>query len=179
MLNFSKAWHQHRSSDWHAFAMKLGACNFISSSVTCGLNLAFNRNRGTVDSLSVPISPNEVPVPQPVHRAFRSTSGTGETVWYPSSGPSDIQCPPQIPSTTGYLWVHRNTQTNRITMWMYGKDRVWEPAAPGKAHPFVEDRILKLRQSSGEPSWVTRSSDQTVRGREVKDKRKGVSLPPS
>lgn len=138
--------------------------------------LRATRVHGMADrDLSTPVPPEAIPIPEPVRRPFRSSSGTGETVWYPSSGTTDIQAPPTMQTTTGYLWVHWNTSTNRVSMWMFGKDRTWEVITPGKPHPYVEDRILKLR-GSNEPSWVTRSSDQTVRGREEKDKKKGVSV---
>lgn len=113
-------------------------------------------------------------IPTPIRRPFRSSSGAGETVWYSTTGKTDVEGPPPMNATTGHLWLHRNTVSGRVSVWMFGKERAWESVNEGKTHPFVEDRILKMRKN-GEPSWVTRSSEQTVRGRDTK--KRPVSVP--
>lgn len=119
-----------------------------------------------------------MPLPTRTARKFQSSASEGETVWWESCCGSDLAAPPlTIDYEVGDLYIHKNTASISIQIWICREPDVWETIvleyddrfAPervilGLSHPFFKDRRLKLRKN-GEPSWITKQTCVTNKSR--------------
>ncbi|PIL33627.1 hypothetical protein GSI_04250 [Ganoderma sinense ZZ0214-1] len=104
-------------------------------------------------------------------RPFRSGTANGQyTLWYTSTGRFDLPSPPpNLRLRPGYLYLHGNTLTGDMQVWLWRQDRSWSDVVwEGMPHPTIRDRYLWYR-SKFEPSWVTRHTYVTYRGRQKRD----------
>jgi hypothetical protein len=109
-------------------------------------------------------------------------------VWFSTTSENDIRSPGGITDEVhpGDLYIHSVSQSKskalRRQIWMYGTtggwasitDRVDQKGFPAVYHPNNNDRVLRIR-ADGQPSWVTRDTFLTAKGRDDK-KRRGVSI---
>ncbi|KAJ3917657.1 hypothetical protein F5877DRAFT_68038 [Lentinula edodes] len=109
--------------------------------------------------------------------SFRSHTSEGETAWYYSQSPVDLDVPlPEtpIPRILGTIYIHRSTKDGGYQIWVWfnrdGKGLGWQPVDLNNeqvAHPKIADRSLKLT-ATGKPSWVLNSTLTTYRSRSLK-----------
>ena len=105
-------------------------------------------------------------------RPFRSGTANGQyTLWYTSTARFDLPYPPPnlLRLRSGYLYLHGNTLTGDMQVWLWQQDRTWSDVVwEGMPHPTIQDRYLWYR-SKFEPSWVTRHTYVTYKGRQKRD----------
>ncbi|KAJ3884756.1 hypothetical protein GG344DRAFT_71092 [Lentinula edodes] len=108
---------------------------------------------------------------------FRSHTSEGETAWYYSQSPADLDVPlPEtpIPRMLGTLYIHRSIQDGGYQIWVWfnrdGRGLGWQSVNLNDeqvAHPKVAERSLKLT-AAGKPSWILNSTLTTYRSRSLK-----------
>lgn len=95
------------------------------------------------------------------HRKVRGyRKGTGQTVWYRSSGFAPLQAPPASLCATADptdLFLFHDMRNSKVQVWMLGEDRVWHTVEDGHVHPTNASRRLRILPC-GDPSWVTRAT---------------------
>ncbi|KAJ3924320.1 MAG: hypothetical protein NXY57DRAFT_970183 [Lentinula lateritia] len=105
---------------------------------------------------------------------FRSHTSEGETAWYYSQSPVDLDVP--LPETLipRILGTVRSTKDGGYQIWVWfnrdGKGLGWQPVDLNNeqvAHPKIADRSLKLT-ATGKPSWVLNSTLTTYCSRSLK-----------
>ncbi|KAJ3803779.1 hypothetical protein F5876DRAFT_71174, partial [Lentinula aff. lateritia] len=109
--------------------------------------------------------------------SFRSHTSEGETAWYYSQSPVDLEVPlPEtpIPRILGTVYIHRSTKDGGYQIWVWfnrdGKGLGWQPVDLNNeqvAHPKIAERSLKLT-ATGKPSWVLNSTLTMYRSRSLK-----------
>ncbi|KAJ3871039.1 hypothetical protein F5051DRAFT_446725 [Lentinula edodes] len=105
---------------------------------------------------------------------FRSHDSEGETAWYFSQSPFDLNAPlpkTPIPRMLATIYIHRNMKDRAYQIWLWcdrdGGGLAWQPVDLENervAHPKIAERALKLTMS-GKPSWVLTSTLTTYRSR--------------
>ncbi|KAJ8455301.1 hypothetical protein ONZ51_g12524 [Trametes cubensis] len=103
--------------------------------------------------------------------------GVGQTIWYKTSGPFSLSAPP--PSLSGevdHIYMHHDTTTSRVKMWVTNHERLWVTVRPGDKQPSDTSQRLSLTKS-GEPSWVTKASWIVYRSRSKRARR--LDQPPA
>ncbi|KAJ3917255.1 hypothetical protein F5877DRAFT_80110 [Lentinula edodes] len=108
---------------------------------------------------------------------FRSHASEGETAWYYSQSPADLDGPlPEtpIPRMLGTIYIHRSIKDGGYQIWVWfnwdGTGLGWQSVDLSNeqvAHPRVADRSLKLT-AAGKPSWILNSTLTTYRSRSLK-----------
>ncbi|KAH7877035.1 hypothetical protein F5879DRAFT_985313 [Lentinula edodes] len=111
---------------------------------------------------------------------FRSHDSEGETAWYFSQSPFDLDAPlPEtpIPRMLATIYIHRNMKDGAYQIWLWcdrdGGGLGWQPVDLENervAHPKIAERALKLT-TSGKPSWVLTSTLTTYRSRKPRRSR--------
>lgn len=103
-------------------------------------------------------------IPVQEMRLFRG-SEEGCTLWYKTSGKCDVLHPPStLRANVGELYIHTNTSTGLVRLWLKRREDRWSSVSSQDPHPLLKDRVLWLR-SPNEPSWVTRDTYRTYAGR--------------
>ena len=81
-----------------------------------------------------------------------------------------MDAPPTIPTASpGELYVHISKNGYK-QVWLLDDSSSWQSAPLFQPHPYLEDYVLNVC-SKGEPSWVTRDTVRTYKGRISKEKR--------
>ncbi|KAH7868161.1 hypothetical protein F5879DRAFT_925088 [Lentinula edodes] len=111
---------------------------------------------------------------------FRSHDSEGETAWYFSQSPFDLDAPPPEtpnPRMLATIYIHRNMKDGAYQLWLWcdrdGGGPAWQPVDLENervAHPKIAERALKLT-TSGRPSWVLTSTLTTYRSRKPRRSR--------
>lgn len=97
-----------------------------------------------------------------------SVTDIGDTVWYETTSPAALNNPPNnLLPKAAQLYLHRNTSTDQLQLWVCKNDGYWEGVLlefceaylpnrvlRGVVHPKFADRLLKV-QVDGKLSWVT------------------------
>ena len=101
----------------------------------------------------------------------------GETIWVlgDSARTSDDSfTPAELLDREGQslpmhcLYICRDATTKRISKaWLLTAMRQWQPAQPGMEHPVFPDRILKLTNLNGNPSWILKTSGRVMSNAKV------------
>ncbi|KAJ3858756.1 hypothetical protein EV359DRAFT_87267 [Lentinula novae-zelandiae] len=111
---------------------------------------------------------------------FRSHDSEGETAWYFSQSPFDLDAPPPetpTPRMLATIYIHRNMKDRAYQLWLWC-DRddggpAWQPVDLENervAHPKIAEWALKLT-TSGRPSWVLTSTLTTYWSRKPRRSR--------
>ncbi|KAH7868376.1 uncharacterized protein C8R40DRAFT_1074853 [Lentinula edodes] len=111
---------------------------------------------------------------------FRSHDSEGETAWYFSQSPFDLDAPPPEtpnPRMLATIYIHRNMKDGAYQLWLWcerdGGGLAWKPVDLENervAHPKIAERALKLT-TSGRPSWVLTSTLTTYWSRKPRRSR--------
>lgn len=93
---------------------------------------------------------------------------THDTVWYLSSAKHSIKDPPLISPLPGDIYLHFNTKTQAVQVWVYYDDEAiqWEDVTTSYfsrsgdiIHPELEPaRMLGVRGPTNEPTWLLKGS---------------------
>lgn len=98
-------------------------------------------------------------------------------MWFSSTSRDLLSTPPDVPvARFGDLYIHTCTDGAKQA-WVYGANGRWESVETCDAHPFLRGYVLNLC-ANGEPSWVTKDTMRTYKGRTKKrdkDQEKGHS----
>ncbi|KAH9929871.1 uncharacterized protein BXZ73DRAFT_77990 [Epithele typhae] len=99
-------------------------------------------------------------------RQAKDIMAGGQTVWYTTYAPTDVQYPPQgIPAMVDELYVHCNSETSRRRYWVMGTDGMWMgPVRAGDKKPSDPTRRLNVHKN-GTPSWILNKSWTVSRSR--------------
>lgn len=102
-------------------------------------------------------------MPRRFQRKIRSTEF--DIIWYLSTGEDRISCPHPVAglAAPGCIYVHR-ASGSVPQMWMMDRENVWQRVFVGDVHPRLPTHCLTLL-SNGDPSWVTKKTVTTYRGR--------------
>ncbi|KAJ4468478.1 hypothetical protein C8R41DRAFT_871167 [Lentinula lateritia] len=111
---------------------------------------------------------------------FRSHDSEGETAWYFSQSPFDLDAPPPetpSPRMLATIYIHRNMKDGAYQLWLWcdrdGGGLAWQPVDLENervAHPKIAEQALKLTML-GRPSWVLTSTLTTYRSRKPRRSR--------
>lgn len=86
--------------------------------------------------------------------------------WFVSRGPQPIKEPLRSGVRFTDLYLHLYEESE-VQIWIWNRDNVWESVEQGYVHPRLPDRRLWL-PSRDEPSWITRKTARTYKGKQVK-----------
>ncbi|KAH9855537.1 hypothetical protein C2E23DRAFT_882921 [Lenzites betulinus] len=114
-----------------------------------------------------------------VVRHSRSIRSRGEkTVWFASSGRDLLQTPPELPlSRFADLYVHTSTGGARQA-WLRTHALKWASIDLCQPHPYLKGYMFNIC-TNGEPSWVTKDTIRTYKGRAKKREQDGQVRPPT
>ncbi|KAI0323555.1 hypothetical protein GY45DRAFT_1376237 [Cubamyces sp. BRFM 1775] len=98
-------------------------------------------------------------------RSIRSRND--KTTWFASSGSSLLQTPPKIPlARVCDLYVHTSASGDKQA-WILASTLEWVSVDLGHPHPYLKGYLLNFC-ANGEPSWVTKDTVRTYKGRTKK-----------
>ncbi|KAI0323604.1 hypothetical protein GY45DRAFT_1376197 [Cubamyces sp. BRFM 1775] len=112
-----------------------------------------------------------------VVRHERGIRSRGEkTIWFASSSRHLLPTPPKLPlARVGDLYVHSCTDGAKQA-WIF-ENAAWLSIDLGHPHPYLKGYRLNFC-ANGEPSWVTKDTIRTYRGRAKKRDGKSASGSP-
>jgi hypothetical protein len=87
--------------------------------------------------------------------------------WFVSQGSGPIKKPLQSGIRFADLYLHLHGESE-VQIWIWNNDGAWQAVEQGFVHPHLPDRRLWL-PSRDEPSWITRKTARTYKGKHVKD----------
>ncbi|RDX51821.1 hypothetical protein OH76DRAFT_1481326 [Lentinus brumalis] len=98
-----------------------------------------------------------------------------KTAWFYSRDDRLLDVPPGIPiARPGELYVH-HSKHERKQIWLLDESSAWQSVQLLHPHPYLEEYFLNLC-NNGEPSWVTRDTIRTYKGRILKTMRDAAKL---
>lgn len=124
------------------------------------------KGRRTIPTASMCVpAPDSIKLPLQYERKIRNVDII--MFWFVSDGPEPIHKPlrPGIRFADLYLHLHGASD---VQIWIWNSSDVWETIEQGYVHPQLPDRRLWLL-SRDEPSWITRKTARTYKGRQLKE----------
>ncbi|KAI0351855.1 hypothetical protein OH77DRAFT_1429136 [Trametes cingulata] len=131
--------------------------------------IAGKSDRPTQSNAAAPQLPYQAsPTTMHVVRHERGIRSRNEkTIWFASSGGDLLSIPPPLPlARFGDLYVHDCTDGSKQA-WLFSDTSQWLSIDLGHPHPYLKGYMLNFC-ANGEPSWVTKDTIRTYKGRTKK-----------